>query len=59
MLYLAYKKFSLPARLTFLENSVLPYKQPPSPKWPTILMIISIFLLVVMMVLYLKYLKSK
>ena len=47
----------LPARMTFLENSVLPYKQPPSPKWATILMIISIVLLVMMMVLYLKYLK--
>lgn len=48
----------LPARMTFLENSVLPYKEPPSAKWPTILMIISIILLVIMMVLYFKHLKN-
>lgn len=48
----------LPARMTFLENSVLPYKQPPSPKWAIILMIVSIVLLILTMVLYLKYLKN-
>ena len=47
----------LPARMTFLEKSVLPYKQPLGPKWPTILMIISIVLIVIMMILYYKFLK--
>lgn len=41
----------LPARMTFLENSVLPYKQPSS-KTITILLIISIVLLLIMIVLY-------
>lgn len=49
----------LPARMTFLERSVLPYKQPPSPKWPTILMIVCILLLIVMMVIYFKYLRNQ
>lgn len=48
----------LPARMTFLENTVLPYKQPPSPRWPAILMSISIVLLIVMMIMYFKYLKE-
>lgn len=43
----------LPARMTFLENSVLPYKQPSS-VMITILLIISLILLVIMIVLYLK-----
>jgi hypothetical protein len=49
----------LPARMTFLENSVLPYKDPPGPFWPTVLLIISIILLIVMIVLYFKHLKNE
>lgn len=44
----------LPARLTFLENSVLPFKQPSTLRI-TLLLIISMILLVIMMVMYFKY----
>lgn len=44
----------LPARLTFLENSVLPYKKP-STLTITLLLIVSLILLVVMMIVYFKY----
>lgn len=48
----------LPARMTFLENSVLPYKQPPGPKWPMVLIILSVIILVVMIYLYSKHFRK-
>lgn len=47
----------LPARMTFLENSVLPYKQP-STRMITIMLIISLILLITMIVYYVTYLKK-
>lgn len=47
----------LPARMTFLENSVLPYKQS-STITITILLLISLILLLTMIILYFKYWKK-
>lgn len=44
----------LPARMTFLEGSVLPYRQPPSSTIPTILLVLSILALVIMILFFLK-----
>lgn len=48
----------LPARMTFLENSVLPFKEP-NTTLSTIILIICICLLIIMMVLYFKYWRNE
>lgn len=40
----------LPARMTFLQNSVLPYKDPPSPVLPTVLLVVCLMALLGLMV---------